>query len=112
MYLAFNVAKTGTQCVLDQRQGSWVALSIPDFSMYLFLAPNGQGIPLFGRCPKNKLKLTPVTPRKKTGLDNVETNIKAAHTRASMDSRELLYVCGRDPHSSSSSSGPYYINIV
>ena len=22
-----------------------------DFSMYLFLAPNGQGIPVFGRCP-------------------------------------------------------------
>ena len=22
-----------------------------DFSMYLLLAPNGQGIPVFGRCP-------------------------------------------------------------
>ena len=32
-------------------QGSWGAFLL-DFSMYLFLAPNGQGIPVFGREPK------------------------------------------------------------
>ena len=40
-----------TQCVLDKWQGSCGVHFLLDFSMYVFLASNGQSIPVFGRCP-------------------------------------------------------------
>ena len=49
-YVGF-IREKQAQCVLDQWQGSCGVRFLLDFSIYLFLAPNGQGIPVFGRCP-------------------------------------------------------------